>query len=172
MEKLPLSFEVNLGQTDAHVKFLSRGRGYSLFLTGDEAVLTLRNAGQNPKGKGQKAKVTPRNLQGPNNPAAGPNTVRPHRFAGFPNVLSSFGPTDELHGELEGPWDRRAGVAPPSSSPSVAESGNDSTILRMRLVGGNPRRAVSGSTNSRARATTSSATTPRSGAPTCRATPR
>ncbi len=37
--KLPLSFEANQGQTDARVKFLSRGRGYSLFLTGDEAVL-------------------------------------------------------------------------------------------------------------------------------------
>src|SRR5271165_3529158 len=40
--KLPLSFEANTGQTDAHVKFLSRGRGYSLFLTGKEAVIALR----------------------------------------------------------------------------------------------------------------------------------
>jgi hypothetical protein len=39
--KLPLSFEPNLGQTDGKVEFLSHGRGYSLFLTGDEAVLTL-----------------------------------------------------------------------------------------------------------------------------------
>jgi hypothetical protein len=39
--KLPLSFEANHGQTDARVKFLSRGSGYSLFLTGDEAVLAL-----------------------------------------------------------------------------------------------------------------------------------
>jgi hypothetical protein len=38
--KLPLSFEVNQGQTDQRVKFLSRGSGYSLFLTGNEAVLT------------------------------------------------------------------------------------------------------------------------------------
>ena len=40
--KLALSFEVNLGQTDQRVKFLSRGRGYALFLTRDEAVLRLR----------------------------------------------------------------------------------------------------------------------------------
>jgi hypothetical protein len=40
--KLALSFEVNQGQTDQRVKFLSRGRGYALFLTGDEAVLRLR----------------------------------------------------------------------------------------------------------------------------------
>ncbi len=39
--KLPLSFEANHGQTDASVKFLSRTNGYSLFLTGDEAVFAL-----------------------------------------------------------------------------------------------------------------------------------
>lgn len=33
--KLPLSFELNQGQTDGRVKFLTRGRGYSLFLTGN-----------------------------------------------------------------------------------------------------------------------------------------
>ena len=42
--KLPLSFEPNRGQTDQRVKFLSRGRGYSLFLTGNEAVLSLQKA--------------------------------------------------------------------------------------------------------------------------------
>jgi hypothetical protein len=40
--RLPLSFEANHGQTDSQVKFLSRGRGYTLFLTGNEAVLSLR----------------------------------------------------------------------------------------------------------------------------------
>jgi len=40
--KLPLRFEANGGQTDGQVKFLSRGRGYSLFLTENEAVLALR----------------------------------------------------------------------------------------------------------------------------------
>ena len=30
---VPLSFEANQGQTDSQVKFLSRGDGYSLFLT-------------------------------------------------------------------------------------------------------------------------------------------
>ena len=37
-----LSFEVNRGQSDGKVKFLSRGRDYTLFLTADETVLTLR----------------------------------------------------------------------------------------------------------------------------------
>lgn len=39
--KLPLQFEANQGQTDARVKFISRGNGYTLFLTGDEAVFSL-----------------------------------------------------------------------------------------------------------------------------------
>jgi len=39
--KLPLSFEANHGQTDARVKFLSRTGSYTLFLTGDEAVMAL-----------------------------------------------------------------------------------------------------------------------------------
>ena len=41
--KLPLSFEANQGQADSHVKFLSRGSGYGLYLTAAEAILTLRN---------------------------------------------------------------------------------------------------------------------------------
>ena len=41
--RLPLSFEANHGQTDPQVKFLSRGHGYSLFLTAGEAVLALRS---------------------------------------------------------------------------------------------------------------------------------
>jgi hypothetical protein len=41
--QLPLSFEANRGQTDPSVRFLSRGDGYSLFLTDSEAVLSLRN---------------------------------------------------------------------------------------------------------------------------------
>src|SRR5215475_3704587 len=37
----PLTFEPNQGQTDASVQYLARGQGYSLFLTGSDAVLTL-----------------------------------------------------------------------------------------------------------------------------------
>jgi len=44
--KRPLSFEPNQGQVDARVRFLSRGRGYTLFLTSDEAVLQLNRTGQ------------------------------------------------------------------------------------------------------------------------------
>ncbi len=45
--KLPLSFEVNRGQTDSQVRFLSRGRGYTLFLTSSEAVLALSKPDRN-----------------------------------------------------------------------------------------------------------------------------
>src|ERR1035441_3058467 len=43
--KLPLSFEANTGQADKSVKFLSRGGGYGLYLTGEEAVLALHQGG-------------------------------------------------------------------------------------------------------------------------------
>jgi hypothetical protein len=42
---LPLAFEANQGQTDAQVRFLSRGQGYSLFLTDSEAVFVPRKGG-------------------------------------------------------------------------------------------------------------------------------
>ncbi len=40
--KLPLSFEPNHGQSDSQVRFLSRGAGYTLFLTSEGATLSLR----------------------------------------------------------------------------------------------------------------------------------
>ncbi|HSN86297.1 MAG TPA: SBBP repeat-containing protein, partial [Thermoanaerobaculia bacterium] len=42
----PVAFEENRGQTDPQVKYLSRGQGYTLFLTPEEAVLALYGAGQ------------------------------------------------------------------------------------------------------------------------------
>ncbi len=41
--KLPLTFEVNEGQTGNAVKFLSRGQGYSLFITQAGAALQLKS---------------------------------------------------------------------------------------------------------------------------------
>ncbi len=40
-EQFPLSFEPNRRQTDASVKFLTRGKGYILFLTDKDAVFAL-----------------------------------------------------------------------------------------------------------------------------------
>ena len=41
---LPMSFEANRGQTDPQVAFVSRGSGYTLFLTKDEAVFALNRS--------------------------------------------------------------------------------------------------------------------------------
>src|SRR6266566_5517405 len=60
--KLPLSFEANQGQTDPRVKFLSRGSGYTLLLTGDEAVLALRSR-QSSVVSGQSQKTTDHGLR-------------------------------------------------------------------------------------------------------------
>lgn len=48
---LPLSFELNQGQTNARVKFLARSAGYLLFLTSTEAVMALDNPAAHRKGK-------------------------------------------------------------------------------------------------------------------------
>jgi hypothetical protein len=55
--KLPLAFEANQGQTDQQVKFLSRGRGYTLFLTSEEAVLTLQKGSRKSVAKSQKERT-------------------------------------------------------------------------------------------------------------------
>ncbi len=52
--KLPLSFVANHGQTDAAVKFTSRGQGAMFFLTANETVMKLRQVKQE-KAKGKTA---------------------------------------------------------------------------------------------------------------------
>jgi hypothetical protein len=42
--KLPLSFEENKGQTDSQVKYLTRGPGFILYVTGKEMVLASQDA--------------------------------------------------------------------------------------------------------------------------------
>lgn len=49
--KLPLHFEANQGQTAGPVRFLARGRGCTLFLTPQEAVLALTRVQQQPQGR-------------------------------------------------------------------------------------------------------------------------
>src|SRR5579863_973735 len=41
---LPLAFEANQGQTDPQVKYMARGSGYTVFLTGNETVLALHSS--------------------------------------------------------------------------------------------------------------------------------
>src|SRR6202790_517089 len=42
--QIPLSFEVNQGQTNAQVDYLAHGQGYGIFLSKTDAVLSLTNA--------------------------------------------------------------------------------------------------------------------------------
>ncbi|MGD0222420.1 MAG: SBBP repeat-containing protein [Terriglobia bacterium] len=129
--KLPLSFEANQGQTDARVRFLARGGGYTIFLTDDEAVLTL--------GKSQ------------------PGMSRFGKF-GLSGRLDAFGPVDpragrwpSMAGDLESLWrslilDLGQMVPEPGAGKggSVARlKYQPPQVMRMRLVGGNTKgRAV------------------------------
>ena len=45
--RIPLFFETNQGQADKSVEFLARGQGYTLYLNGGEATLTLEKPIQN-----------------------------------------------------------------------------------------------------------------------------
>jgi hypothetical protein len=58
--RLPIGFEANTGQADKSVQFLSRGSGYGLYLTGDEAVLTLRQPVAGTGRSGLQRKLRPR----------------------------------------------------------------------------------------------------------------
>lgn len=46
---MPFSFEPNQGQTDSEVDYLARGPGYTVYLTGGEAILVLRDNTKNEK---------------------------------------------------------------------------------------------------------------------------
>lgn len=69
--RVPLSFEANVGQTDdARVKFLSRGRGYNVYLTSTEAAITFAA----PKSDREAAKRRRRGfLRGPGYSRSGVN---------------------------------------------------------------------------------------------------
>jgi hypothetical protein len=58
---LPMSFEANQGQSDPRVQFLSRGAGYTLFLTRNEAVLSLptNTRGSGPNSRAAKIRARP-----------------------------------------------------------------------------------------------------------------
>jgi hypothetical protein len=142
--KLPLGFEANQGQVRGPVKFLSRGHGYTIFLTDDEAVLTLRKSsvvsGQSSVGTRRNPSVAPtfRSARG---------TVAQHPLFGaaaLPDLLPSTWPKKKSDNEVGKPRDQRAGPALPFSSRRMADTGESSTVLRMRLVGANAKATVTG----------------------------
>ena len=134
--KLPLSFEVNKGQTDSRVKFVSRGSGYSLFLTGNEAVLSLRKSNSN--GKRQRANGVAQGSH--SNPA-----VLPGLFAGpeahengaaFPAYFRT--PTAEFTDSAPANDCRGKDLEKPQGlkGEPCATQATDA-LLRMKLVGAN-----------------------------------
>lgn len=54
--KTPLNFEINAGQTDSQIKFLTRGTNYNLLLTSNEAILKLSAPSRETKVKKNKPK--------------------------------------------------------------------------------------------------------------------
>ncbi len=119
--KLPLSFEENQGQTAAEVKFLSRGRGYTLFLTGDEAVFSLASASQKSKGESQKADVAQRQ---PSDVAALSRLLEPPALFNLQSSVANH------QSAIETPAPNTQHLAP--------------DVIRLKVVGANPRAKVIG----------------------------
>jgi hypothetical protein len=130
--KLPLSFEANQGQAPVPVKFLSHGRGYTVYLTADEAVLALRKSqpGMRRFGKlGFPGRLDP---LGPVEPRPG---RWPSRADDWKSLWRSLIP--DLSQLVPEPDAGRGSVAggPESQPPQV---------MRMRLLGGNAKGRVVG----------------------------
>ena len=62
--KLPLAFEENQGQANPAVKFLSRGPGYQLFLTAQEAVMVFSSGGERSSNEESTRSKIPQAKQG------------------------------------------------------------------------------------------------------------
>jgi hypothetical protein len=120
---MPLSFEANAGQTDSRVKFLSRGPGYTLFLTGNEAVLALGKAeSRKQKAEARRSRFETRNPKF----EIGDLKLETGTHIPRPLILSLGAPM--------------RGSEPPTPD---AES-RASSVLRMKLLGANPAARVTG----------------------------
>jgi hypothetical protein len=124
--RLPLAFEANRGQTDGQVKFLSRGSGYTMFLTQGEAVLSLRK----------------------------PSAVS-NQLSAFRNSLEASRQSSVVSSQLSPAMDNRARTAGalfasliqnPKSQiqnlPAPSTQHLEPAVLRMKLVGSNPKAKV------------------------------
>jgi hypothetical protein len=130
--RLPLSFEANEGQTDGRVRFLARGRGYGVFLTGDEVVVTLR-------------KFQPE--MGEFGELGFPRLVEPFSLvdprAGYPSRIGNV---------WKSPWrslipDLSSLVAEPNEGKRDVATGagpHSPGVVRMQLVGGNAKGRIIG----------------------------
>jgi Beta-propeller repeat len=96
--KLPMSFGPNRGQTDPRVRFLSRGQGYSLFLTPTQAVLMLRE-GDNRSRFANLTNVRTRFIAGrPNKKPISANEAEPAKFSVLRIRLVGANPNPKISG--------------------------------------------------------------------------
>lgn len=86
--RLPLMFEPNVGQTDARVRFIARGSRYGLFLTDQDAVLSLQRSAK--KGNGPQVSVVRMKLAGA---SANPQIAGSDELPGKSNYLIGNDPT-------------------------------------------------------------------------------
>src|ERR1051326_2162352 len=102
---LPLQFEVNAGQTDSQVKYFSRGRGYSMFLTSTEAVLVLAQNSTRPQRPARPLSQQRFDSELSSNP--GQQSPEPHPdpnrdSPGPSNLDPTVGTATAIHLKLEG----------------------------------------------------------------------
>jgi hypothetical protein len=91
--KLPLAFEPNDGQSGQRADFVSRGRGYTLFLSGGEAVMSLRKPLAVGGQQSAKARLSART---PNSESRTPDVLR-MKLVGA-NTRAAVKGTDQLPG--------------------------------------------------------------------------
>ena len=132
--RLPMSFEINQGQTDSQVKFLSRGHGYTLFLTGDEAVLSLRSQksgvrSQQPASRNSKLETRNSAVLNLQSEISNRQSLLPRPTDDGPPIPEAFNPKSQIQNP------KSDAPRPQHLAPSV---------LRLRLVGANPNARVTG----------------------------
>jgi hypothetical protein len=144
--KLPLTFEANQGQTDPRVKFLSRGSGYTLFLTANEAVFSLRaneaQANPLPVGGGLHSKAGEPLPQ----PESTSETEPPSDNLAASDNAAAARRQNKAHGASRGctvvkdqaPAGRKNSCDPYSVAPRT------NTVLRMKLLHANPAAKITG----------------------------
>jgi hypothetical protein len=126
--RLPLAFEANRGQTDPQVRFLSRGHGYTMFLTANQAVIALRK----PAWKGTASAVPIQGLRTDWALAPEAGVLPTTTDNGVRTAALPFGPL------IQNPKSQIENLPALSPEPPTP------TVLRLKLVGANPNARVTG----------------------------
>ena len=146
LQGLPLSFESNRGQADGQVRFLSRGSRYTLFLTGNEAVLALRKGSRQSKVEGRTG-VAIGSADLAFRSAAFPGLSRSPAAESKPNSRTADPRTGSALRELAllpTAEQLRESFAAHEGTPVLSPESLAPAVLRMKLVGANPQAKVTG----------------------------